>query len=92
MLNDFGIPSEYEINVPFSVDEYEYTKFFKVSGQETVNVGAGSYDATKISLFDDNGNMYYSQDAKNIVKISGYVSDYYPFIEDLNLELVSVSS
>ena len=86
VLNDFGIETVYNINIS-ERQELEGSPLFEVKGQETVNVEAGSYDTSKISVLEGNGKLYYSQDARNIVKISIPISDYIPIIEDINLEL-----
>jgi len=92
VLNDQGIQTIYEIDIPeVPAQLFPYhddtTALFEVDGSEIVNVQAGQFNAAKISIMDNNGHIYYSEDEGNIVKIVGYLSEYVPIIEDLNLEL-----
>ena len=92
VLNDYGIDTNYQIDipeVPANLLPYhdDTTAFFEVMGSENINVEAGQFNAAKISIIDDNGNIYYSEDAANIIKIVGYIGDYIPIIKDINLEL-----
>lgn len=92
VLNDFGIDTTYEIDipeVPANLLSYhkDTTALFEVKGSENINTQAGSFNAVKISIIKDNGKIYYSESEGNIVKMIGYVGDYIPIIEDINLEL-----
>ena len=92
ILNDYGIDTNYQIDipeVPANLLPYhdDTTALFEVAGSENINVEAGQFNAVKISIIDDNGRMYYSESEGNIIKIIGYVSDYIPIIDDINLEL-----
>lgn len=92
ILNDYGIDTEYQIDmpeVPANLLPYhsDTTPLFEVMGSENINVEAGQFNAVKISIIDDNGGMYYSESEGNIIKIIGYISDYIPIIDDINLEL-----
>ena len=91
VLNDFGIASEYEIEIK-EMEEYEKTPFFEVKGKETVQTAQTIYDdAAAISILEENGYMYYSETAKNIIKLNIPISEYIPILDDINLELVDYS-
>ena len=64
------------------------TKIFDVWGTESVNVPAGTYNAVHVSVMEENIILHYSEDVQNVVKLTGYLSDYIPFIDDVNLELI----
>jgi len=91
VLNDYGIETHYQIDFDIAAGLLPYhednTPLFEVKGSETINVEAGQFDATRISLIADNGNMYYSESEGTIVKIVGYTSEYVPVINDISLEL-----
>jgi len=92
VLESFGIPSEFEIDFPVNLDHYKATNFFQVNGNENVNTKGGTYNCKKISVLDDNANFYYCQDAKNVVRLCGKLSEYIPILEDINLELVETNT
>ena len=92
VLADFGIQTEYEIEIPDNLPtDYAHASILEGKGQETINVPAGNYNAALISVLEENVKMYFSEDAKNIVKISSPISDYIPIFEDLQLELISTN-
>jgi hypothetical protein len=92
ILDNFGIPSEFEIDFPINLDHYKSTNFFQVNGNENVNTKGGTFNCKKISILDDNANFYYCENAKNVVKLSAQLSDYIPILEDINLELVETNT
>jgi len=87
VLEDFGVPSVMEIEIPY-VGEVMRKSPFAVSGQETINVGAGSFSATRIKVLGGIGNMYYSDSVNNFVQISSPANDFLPAITNINLELI----
>ena len=56
---------------------------------ENITVKAGNFSAYKINLMgaDDLGYIYYAPSAKNIIKITGKLGDFLPFVTDINMEL-----
>ena len=88
ILNYFGIETMYDIEISEML-EVKGTPLFQVKGTENINTQAGSFNAASISFLEGNGNIYYAESEGNIVKIIGHVSDYLPFIEDINLELTN---
>ena len=91
ILNDFGINTSYTIPFEFPENLMPYhvdtTPLLEVIGTENINTEAGSFDAAMISLIDYNGKLYYDESVGTVVKIIGYLSEYIPIIQDLNLEL-----
>jgi len=89
ILEYYEIEPSYEIDLPnLNLKESFKTKLFEVLGTESVQVQAGSYNAVHVSILEENLIMYYAEDEKNVVKLTGYLSDYIPIIEDVNLELI----
>ena len=92
VLNDFGIDTEYTVEIPDNIpDNYAHAPIFEGRGEKTINVPGGTFQAAEISVLDKNAEIYFSESAKNVVKLSSPVSDYIPIFEDLNLELVSTN-
>lgn len=87
VLEDFGIPTVMELEIPY-VAEVMRKAPFAVSGQEMVNVGAGSFSATRIKILGGIGNLYYSDEVNNFVQISSPASEFLPAINNINLELI----
>lgn len=88
LLEDFGIPSVMEIEIP-EITEIMRKAPFEVSGQEMVNVPAGTYSATRILIMGGVGNMYYSDQVNNFVRIYSPASEFLPPITNINLELIN---
>jgi hypothetical protein len=86
-LEDMGIPTEIDLPIA-AMEEFLRKTPFKVSGQETVNVEAGSFSATRIKVAGGVGNLYYSEGANNFVQIYSPANDFLPAISNVNLELV----
>ena len=58
----------------------------------TVPVREEPFEAYNISLMGSSiGNIYYSPETGNIIKIAGNFKDVLPFVSDINAELVSYS-
>jgi len=89
VLESFGVPSTMEIP---EIEESFRKAPFICSDQKTISVEAGTFDAYKITVLSGIGDMYYSPEVKNIVKITGYIGNFIPYVEDIDIELVSVSS
>jgi hypothetical protein len=87
VLNDFGIDTMYTIDIPEIPAELEKSAIFEVMGSENINTQAGSINAVKVSILEDNGILYYSESDGTIVKMIGQLNDYVPILEDVNLEL-----
>jgi len=63
-------------------------------GKDNITVPAGEdpFEAYNISLMGSNiGNIYYSPEVGNIIKIVGNFKDVLPFVSDINAELVAYS-
>jgi len=87
ILEDYGIPPIMEIEIPY-VGEVMRKAPFAVSGQETITVGAGSFDATRIKILGGIGNLYYSEEVNNFVQFYSPANDFLPAISNINLELI----
>ena len=86
VLEDFGIPTVYHVNIP-QLEELFRKPVFQTSELTTVNVEAGTFQAYNILLAQGLGKIYYSPERGNIVKIFGPISDFIPIVEDLSMEL-----
>jgi hypothetical protein len=63
-------------------------------GKDNITVPAGDdpFEAYNISLMGSSfGNIYYSEETGNIIKITGNFKDVLPFVSDINAELVAYS-
>jgi len=89
VLESYGYPAAIEIP---AVDEAFRRAPFICSDQKTVSVQAGTFDAYEITILSGMGNIYYSPEVGNIVKATGYLGNFIPYMENIDLELVSVSS
>lgn len=94
ILNDYGIDTEYEIDIPeipATILAYhkDTTDLFGVMGSESINIKAGTFNAAKISMLKDNAKFYYAESEGTIIKFFGHAHDYIPIIDNVNLELIS---
>ena len=64
---------------------------FLCKSVETVNVEAGGFKATKITMVRGIGEIYYADDAENIVKIKANFNDILYTMNDFEMELVEMS-
>lgn len=90
VLNDFGIETEYDIELE-EMEEIEDTPLFEVLGEQNIQTETDSYVAADLSLLEGNGNIYYSDSVKNVVKINIPISRYIPIIKDIHLELIETT-
>ncbi|HMA82822.1 MAG TPA: C25 family cysteine peptidase [Candidatus Thermoplasmatota archaeon] len=90
VLNDFGIQTEYEMELS-EMTQIEDSPLFEVKGKETVETNLDTFDTAAISILEGNGDMYFSESVKNVVKITSPISEYVPIFNDINLELVDYS-
>ena len=88
VLESFGFPSTMEI--PELEESFRKAPFI-CSDQKTISVEAGTFDSYKITVLSGMGDIYYSPEVKNIVKITGYIGNFIPYLEDIDIELVCVS-
>ncbi len=90
LLNAFNIPNEIEI--PQMIDPlYHDIHLFKCASKEKISVKAGTFTAYDIQMVRAIGQIYYSPDVENVVKIIGNFNDIVPIIKDVSMELVSYS-
>jgi hypothetical protein len=76
-------------NISNPIDIPEEPGMFYCSNMENVSVQAGSYNAYNISIMGM-ANMYYAPDVGKIIKITGNIKDFIPYIENISMELVKV--
>ncbi len=88
ILEDFGMSNEIEIP---EVEEVLRKSPFEAAQQTSVTVGAGSFSAYNVLFVQGLGEGYYSPEAKNLVKITGYINDFIPIVENIDMELVSMN-
>jgi len=89
VLESYGYPSAMAIP---EVEESFRRAPFICSDQKTVSVPAGAFNVYVISILSGMGDIYYSPEVGNIVKFSGYLGNFIPYMDNIDLELVSVSS
>ena len=88
------------INIGYVLNEYlgvenvihlpQIPIIFMCNSTENITVDAGGpFNAYNISVLGGLGNIYYSPEVKNIVKIEGNFEDILPFISNINAELIS---
>jgi hypothetical protein len=75
--------------IPNPVDIPELPVVFYCSGTENITVQAGSFNAYNISLMGV-ANMYYAPDVGRVIKISGNIEDFIPYLKNINMELVKI--
>jgi hypothetical protein len=56
---------------------------------ETITVPAGTYDAYNITILNGTARCFYAPTAKNVVKLTGNIQDFIPYITNINMELLS---
>ncbi len=77
----------FEISNPIAIQEFPVV--FYCLDREQVTVQAGSFDAYNITILGI-ANMYYAPDVGRIIKITGTLKDFIPFLENVNMELVKI--
>ena len=87
VLEDMGIDTVYEIEIPEIPEKVLETYQFEVWGTESISTQAGTFNAAKVAVFENNGILYYDETEGNLVKFVGQISEYVPLLEDINLEL-----
>jgi hypothetical protein len=87
LLDDMGIPPVIDLELS-EMREILRKTWFTVAGEETVNVEAGTYTATRIKIAGGVGNLYYSDEAKTFVQLYCPTNDLLPAINNINIELV----
>ncbi|MCD6468165.1 MAG: hypothetical protein J7L32_02490 [Thermoplasmata archaeon] len=89
VLNMYNVSNQ--IDIPEIWDPlYHDIHMFKCSTQKTVTVEAGTYNSQEISMVRGIGQIFYSPEVANIVKIQGNFNDILPIVEDVSMELVNV--
>jgi len=89
VLTDFEIPAEIEIP---GLEQFFRKPLFLVDKIQQINVGAGSFNAYDIQIVQGVGDLYYSDEAEMIVKFDLNLNDYCPILNNLELELISMSN
>ena len=88
VLTDFEIPAEIEIP---GIQEFFRKPLFLVDKIQQINVGAGSFNAYDIQIVQGVGDLYYSDEAEMLVKFDLNLHDYCPILNNLEMELISMS-
>jgi hypothetical protein len=76
-------------NISNPIDVPEIPVLFYCLNMETVRVQAGSFDAYNISMAGV-ANLYYAPDVGRIIKITGNINYFIPYLENINMELVKI--
>ncbi len=87
-LDDVGIEDEFEVN---EIEELFRKPPFEVEETTQISVPGGSYNCYRIEMVQGVGEMFYSSQVENLVKIEGNLHDFTPPVNDIKMELVSYS-
>jgi len=68
-----------------------FAGLFYCPATESISVPAGTYDAYNISLMGGIGQCYYASAASNIIQLHGNFQDILPFVQRIDLVLVSTT-
>ena len=85
LLEDFGVPTSFDIP---EMQKIFRSSPFEISKETYVDTEAGTFDSFIIDIIGGAAQICYSQDVEGFVKIHGYVNDFIPVIDDIDLELV----
>jgi len=85
-LSDQEMPTELEVA---EIDRIFRGAPFNVAGMKQVSTDAGTFNSYTIEFLQGSGEIYYSDQAENIVKIKGNIEDFIPIAENIEMELTS---
>jgi hypothetical protein len=88
VLDAYGFVNELEI--PAIPEDILGVPAFQCLSQEVIGVEAGVFSSFNISVVDGRGSIYYSPEAKTIVRAAGNFKDIFPFMEDIDIELIDI--
>ena len=89
LLELYEIPNE--IDIPRVNDPiYHDIHLFKCIGQKQITVDAGTFEASEISMVRGIGQIFYSPEVSNVVKIQGNFHEIIPIVENIEMELVEL--
>lgn len=90
ILEDYGIPSLINMDLP-AMEKFFRKPLFQATTLQTVTVPAGTYDSYQTLFAQGLGEIYYSPEAENFVKLSAAMYQYCPIIQNIDLELKSTN-
>lgn len=90
ILQDFGIPSLINIDTP-GLETFFRKPLFSSRTMKSVSVPAGTYDSYQVLFASGIGEIYYSPQAENFIKISTPLNDYCPIVQNINIALKSTN-
>ena len=67
---------------------YEDIHLFLCKSRKNVTVDAGTFDSNEITMVRGIGQIFYSPDVSNVVKIQGNFHEILPVVENVSMELV----
>ena len=88
MLNDFGMGNE--IAIPEITDFFD-TPSFECRSEESVTVPAGTFTTYDVWFMVGAGEIFYSPEVQNVVKIRANIDNYIPIIDNISLDLIEFS-
>ena len=82
--------------MPTTIEVAQMNKFyrlepFNIYTQKQISVDAGTYNCYQVDVLGGLAELYYSPQAKMLVKAVGYLGDFIPYLDNINLELVSTN-
>jgi len=88
ILTDLGIANE--MTIPEITDFFD-SPSFECRTEEEVIVDAGTYTAYDIWFMVGAGELFYSPEVQNVVKIQANIDNYIPIIDNISLDLIEFS-
>jgi hypothetical protein len=79
------------IQIP-DVDEFFRKTPYMCEGTSFITTQAGSFESFKIDIMSGIGTLYYSPEIENIVKLTGHLDNFIPYLNNVDMELMSVSN
>lgn len=90
ILEDFGMPSQMQTDIP-ELKEMLRKPIFELNNEKTISVPAGSYNTYQLMFIQGFGELYYSADVGNFVKISMPINEFLPLFQNIDMVLKSTN-
>ena len=90
ILEDYGIPSLINQDLP-GLETFFRKPLFISRFIKTITVPAGTYETYQTLFASGLGEIYYSPEIENFVKISTPLNDYCPIVQNINIALKSTN-
>ncbi len=90
ILEDFGIPSLIISDIP-GMEAFFRKPLFRTPTMKTLSVPAGTFETYQVLFASGIGEIYYSPEAENFVKITTPLNDFCPIVQNINIALKSTN-